>query len=131
MDARFQRSVAITVCTSRMEAELKRSVLDSAGIVSHVASDDVGGLHPEMGYAYCGAHRLVVGEDQADEARELLQELADAPPAWPGHPDDEPGDDDTSAAAGVGASRVWFWIVLVVLAFVIVRGWLLVRAAGG
>lgn len=67
-----QRTVPVGSCTSRPEAEFKRHVLLDAGIETLIATDDAGGLHPEMGFAYCGAYRLLVPEDRAGEAGALL-----------------------------------------------------------
>lgn len=70
----YERVVAIASCGSRWEADLKWSVLDASGYRVTVASDDAGGLHPELAYLAC-AYRLMVPEAQAESARELLDAI--------------------------------------------------------
>ena len=58
-----------------MDGLLRVAALQSAGLDATLASDDAGGLHPEMAAAYCGAYRVVVPAAQAADAQELLEEL--------------------------------------------------------
>ena len=99
---RIEPTVVVSVCTSRVEAELKRGALEDAGLRAVVASDDAGGLHPEMAVAYCGAHRLLVPESEADPARDLLAELDRGDHALHA----EPADD--ARGAHVSRDRSWF-----------------------
>ena len=68
--------------SSRAEAELARGLLDSVGIQSFVRADDAGAMHPEL--AQIGKHgiALMVDPADADEARSLLDEVADEPSDW-------------------------------------------------
>lgn len=90
MEQGRERTVAITSCGNRIEAELKRSALDDAGIMASVASDDAGGLHPEMSVAYCGAYRIVVRESEADDSREIIAALDRGDHAFIDNEDDWP-----------------------------------------
>lgn len=67
--------VTISTCGTRVDGLLRVAALQSAGLDATLASDDAGGLHPEMAAAYCGAYRVVVPAAQEGEARELLEEL--------------------------------------------------------
>ncbi|GGI06466.1 putative signal transducing protein [Egicoccus halophilus] len=59
--------------TSRTEAELARSALESEGIAAYVSGDDAGGLHPEIPYGVGGTAVVVPDEDHA-RALALLDE---------------------------------------------------------
>jgi hypothetical protein len=59
--------------TSRAEAELARTVLESNGIPAFVSSDDAGGLHPELPQAF-GSTAVVVHEEDHELALSLLDE---------------------------------------------------------
>lgn len=72
---------------SRVEAEMARGLLDDAGIPARVRADDVGAMHPELGQV--GERHgitLVVAEEQLDEARRFLAQVAEEPVDW-----EEPG----------------------------------------
>ncbi len=75
MEPRVEPMVTVSRCGTRMEGLLKVSALEDAGLRARLASDDAGGLHPEMSMAYCGAYRVRVPEVEADDARALLAEL--------------------------------------------------------
>lgn len=59
--------------TSRMQAEMARSVLETNGISAYVSGDDAGGLHPELPYGI-GGTAVVVDDDRYEEAIALLDE---------------------------------------------------------
>ena len=60
----------------RHEAEMDRAFLDSNGIEALIHADDLGGMMPGLAF---GAVRLLVAEEQAEEALELLEQ----PPGEP------------------------------------------------
>lgn len=64
--------------TSRMHAEMARSVLETNGIAAYVSGDDAGGLHPELPYGI-GGTAVVVDDDRYDEAIALLDEELGSP----------------------------------------------------
>jgi len=53
------------------EADLAKSVLESAGIASMIQADSVGGMRPHVAWA-TGGYKILVREDDADEARDVL-----------------------------------------------------------
>lgn len=59
---------------NRLDAELRRGALESAGIDARLATDDAGGMHPHLGPT-AGGLQLFVTTDQADDAREVLAGL--------------------------------------------------------
>jgi hypothetical protein len=59
--------------SSRVEADLARSLLRDHGIEAHVTADDVGGLHPELSMV-TGGVGLVVPPEDVEAARALLGE---------------------------------------------------------
>lgn len=105
--------VTVSGCASRIEAELKRAALEDQGIRAHVASDDAGGLHPEMGMAYCGAHRLQVPEPDRDRALGFLDELDRGDHALSGP--DGPLLGDTEPTVG----RIVTWVALGLAALIL------------
>jgi hypothetical protein len=56
---------------TRMEAELARNMLAGEDIPAYVNADDAGGWRPDL-LLGAGGVRLVVREQDADRARELL-----------------------------------------------------------
>lgn len=112
MDSVYERLVPVAVCGSRIEAELKRSVLDAEGIQTGLSADDAGGMHPEM--TYCGSFRLIVPESEAERAQAVLRELDEQ--RLP--PDDTVGPD---AQPSRPARRRWAWVALAVLVVVAIR----------
>ncbi len=60
------------------EADLAKSALESAGIASMIKADSVGGMRPHVAWA-TGGYKILVREDDADEARDVLN---------PPHPDE-------------------------------------------
>lgn len=64
---------------SRGEAEVARGMLSEHGIEARLVVDDVAGLHPELSLA-TGGVTLEVDEADADEARELLEDVIPASP---------------------------------------------------
>ena len=75
--------IAIAVFTNEVEAEVARSLLDSRGIPAAVMSDDAGGMIPSL--QQTTGVRLMVSEEDADNARDILEEEY-------GDEDEEPGD---------------------------------------
>jgi hypothetical protein len=63
----------------RHEAEVARSVLDGHGIEAWVTSDDCGAVDPALGFVRGAC--LVVAEEHAARAAELLDAGAEAPPS--------------------------------------------------
>lgn len=60
---------------SRSMAELSRSFLADHGIASEVTADDAGGAAPHFSHAVGGVY-LIVAEQDADRARELLDQAS-------------------------------------------------------
>ncbi|HEX9890109.1 MAG TPA: DUF2007 domain-containing protein [Nitriliruptorales bacterium] len=100
-----QGTAVVGSCSSRLEAELQRHVLEQAGIPSSLGSDDVGGMHPELAFTRCATHRVIVPASQVERARAVL---ADFEPA-------DPGIDEIAAQVGPG-SHATFWIALLIAA---------------
>lgn len=121
--------VGIAYANDRVEAEMIRGLLESAGISSAVQQRGIDG--PSLGFGLLnpagGSCRIMVHANQADAARAVLAEsLA------PGEPDGWDAlteADDASAASGrkprnynlIGAyARIWFWSLIAMgLAFAI------------
>jgi len=61
--------VVVKTFLSRIDADLAKSALESAGIVAIVRPDDAGGTRP--GLWMCGVGLLVRAED-LDDARQIL-----------------------------------------------------------
>ena len=70
--------VTIKTFSSRIEADLAKSVLESRGIDAEVQADDCGGMHTAMTYTI-GNARLIVREEDAEVALKLLEEEDDTP----------------------------------------------------
>jgi hypothetical protein len=109
-----ERMVTVASCGGRLEAELKRSALESDGLRAVVATDDAGGLHPELAALTCGAARVLVPEPEADRATELLAELDAGTHAL------RDGDHERIAAPPASPFGLWL-IAAVLLAFVVYR----------
>lgn len=108
--------VPVADCASRVDAELKRSALAAFGEDVVVATDDAGGLHPELARTRSGA-RLLAPAHRADAVRELLAELDAGDHALP-------DDGDHERLPRSGAERLGLPItllLLLVLAFVAAR----------
>lgn len=103
---------------SSTEAELARGMLDAHGLTTHVsdASDTVYGGRSMLG----GGPMLLVDEQDVDEARRLLGQVAHADHAAPPEPDphQSPFTSDTRTARGTRARRV---IVAAIVAYGVVR----------
>ncbi|MGB7436945.1 MAG: DUF2007 domain-containing protein [Candidatus Acidiferrum sp.] len=69
--------VVVYTCGTRPEAELAKSELESAGIVSMIQSDSVGGMREHVAWSGLGYRVLVREEDQAT-AQEVLTPPSDA-----------------------------------------------------
>ena len=105
----MERMVTVASCSSRVDAEMQRGALQSAGYRAVVLTDDAGGTHPELTALTCGAVRIQVPDHEADGARDLLQELADGV-----HALDEPGAHEHIAPLP-SASRGGLWAVALLL----------------
>lgn len=102
--------VAATTCATRIDAELLRSALLSAGERNVVvAVDDAGGLHPELVNTYHHAVRLLVPESRLDLVRALIQEFRDGDHALTA---DEPRD----RVAATSSVPLWVMGGLLILA---------------
>lgn len=64
------RMVVVREFESAIEAEVARSLLESAGITAFVFKDDAGGMCPSM-QRWAGV-RLIVGEEDAAIAHDIL-----------------------------------------------------------
>jgi len=80
--------VVVRTFLTVMDANMARSALEAAGIVSMVRSDDCGGLRPHL---WMGGVALLVPASEADAATSLLDELESQP--LEAEPDDG-GDGD-------------------------------------
>jgi putative signal transducing protein len=63
--------VIVQVYGTRPEADLAKSVLDSAGIDAMTTADTAGGMREHLAWSGAG-FQVLVREDDAKEARELL-----------------------------------------------------------
>ncbi|MFC1548169.1 hypothetical protein ACFL5M_06545 [Candidatus Neomarinimicrobiota bacterium] len=61
---------------NRHEAEMDQALLESCGFLARISADDAGGMQPHLLYRAKGA-RLLVPEDQAEEAKALLDASPD------------------------------------------------------
>lgn len=57
---------------SRIEAFGDKAVLEDEGIRASIASDDAGGMRPDVGMA-TGGVRLQVSEEDVKQAKEVLE----------------------------------------------------------
>ena len=64
--------VCAALFSSRLEAELAKSLLESQGIKSFISADDAGGMRPGM-FAYAPGVELIVREEDLEKAKELLK----------------------------------------------------------
>ena len=63
---------------SQMEADLAKSELDSAGIDSMIQADRAGGMRDHLAWSGLG-FKVLVREEDLDEARQALHQLHKAP----------------------------------------------------
>jgi len=68
--------VTVAVVQSRTEAELMAGLLRAHGIKAAVLADDAGGQEPQL---QLDGVRVLVAPADEDEARELINEVNDAP----------------------------------------------------
>lgn len=73
--------IAVATFGSHLEGELARTALEAAGIESMLREDEGGGQYPAL--AFSEGVALLVSEEQADAARDVLAQAAT-------FPDDEP-----------------------------------------
>lgn len=59
--------------SSQIQAFGDKAILEDNGIRARLSSDDAGGMRPDVGMATGGVW-LLVNADDAEEARELLEE---------------------------------------------------------
>jgi hypothetical protein len=69
--------IAVGMYLTDIDAELARSALEAAEIDAIIRADDCGGARPHM---WMGGVQLIVREEDADRAREILA-LEPSPPA--------------------------------------------------
>ncbi len=69
--------ICVGTFPSRLEAEMAQGLLESAGIRSMIAADDCGGARPHMLLGSGGA-RLIVLQERAEEAAEVLRRLEES-----------------------------------------------------
>ncbi|MBD3308998.1 hypothetical protein GF339_21505 [candidate division KSB3 bacterium] len=89
----YEDFVAFKTYSTRYEAELAKSVLEANGVAAHIASDDAGGVRPEL--AFFRGVQLLVNEQDLQTAQQIFtdleasqQEAADA--------EDEPDAEEAS-----------------------------------
>ena len=68
--------ILFKIFSSRAEAELAKSVLESEGLWAFVAADDQGGLSP--GLSFSNGVKLMVQPEELEKAQKLFQTLEDA-----------------------------------------------------
>jgi hypothetical protein len=66
--------VAVGAYATRSDAELAQTALTAAGIQSVLEADDAGGAYP---FDLTGAARLLVDEEDAEDAAAVLSERGD------------------------------------------------------
>lgn len=71
--AMSQKLVRARVFSSRMEAEIARSLLDAYGIPSFVRADDAGGMRPAP-FQFAFGVELIVREQDFIAAQQLLKD---------------------------------------------------------
>ncbi|MGO8752784.1 MAG: putative signal transducing protein [Thermoguttaceae bacterium] len=74
----MNRSVSIETFPTTIDAEVAKNVLEANGICATVSADDAGG----MLFPMINGARLMVMEEQADAAREILRTSADEKNEW-------------------------------------------------
>ena len=80
--------VVIRTFLNNVDAELARSVLESAAIESMIQADDCGGVRPHL---WMGGVQLLVAAENAAQAEEVLGTLIGAlDPGTPGLLDSDP-----------------------------------------
>ncbi len=72
----------VATFAQRMEAEVARSLLETAGIDAWIHADDLAGMLPLMGTT-SGGVTVLVGEEDVADAVGVLGDLADADAASP------------------------------------------------
>jgi putative signal transducing protein len=63
--------VVIHSFATQQEADMAKSALESAGIEVMIQADAVGGMRPHVAWS-SGGFKLLVREDDAEDAREVL-----------------------------------------------------------
>lgn len=58
---------------SQMEADLAKGALEAAGIEAIIQADTAGGMRPHIAWS-SGGFKLVVRQEDADDARAVLQQ---------------------------------------------------------
>jgi hypothetical protein len=72
----YENFVTLKTYSTRYEAELGKSVLVANGVDALIASDDAGGVRPEL--AFLRGVKLLVREEDAPKAQEIFQALESA-----------------------------------------------------
>lgn len=73
---RHAQLVVVQTCGSRPEADIAKSVLDAAGIEAMIQADTAGGMREHLAWSG-GGFRVLVREEDAAEARDLLEPPAE------------------------------------------------------
>ncbi len=71
-------TVVLRSYAHEMEAEIAKSVLESAGIPSFIQRDDAGGMVPSL--QFLRGARLIVRREDAEDAAEILDEHTNSDP---------------------------------------------------
>jgi nucleoside phosphorylase len=79
--------VVVRAFGTQIEADLAKSMLESAGIDAMIQADTAGGMRPHLAWGDLG-FRVLVREDDAETARDVLNPPPEVP-AEPPQPDDE------------------------------------------
>jgi Putative prokaryotic signal transducing protein len=68
------RQISVGTFPTRQEAETAQGLLDSAGILAWIASDDAGGAYP---FDLSGGAHVLVDESDVEAATQVLADVAD------------------------------------------------------
>ena len=83
----YEHFVSVKTYLTRAEAELDQSVLAANGIESFVASDDAGGVRPEL--AFFRGVKLMIHAKDLERVEQIFDDLKNAP--------EEPEEAESSA----------------------------------
>jgi len=73
----YEHFVSVRTYLTRAEADLDQSVLAANGIESFVASDDAGGIRPEL--AFFRGVKLMIHARDLDQVERIFEDLKNAP----------------------------------------------------
>ncbi len=72
--------VVVHAFATEAQADMAKSALESAGIDSMIQADSAGGMRPHIAWA-TGGYKVLVREEDAEDAREALAPVDNADPA--------------------------------------------------